>query len=138
MKRLLLLALAGLSACAHVREKGDLEDLKPTLEAFHQRLRWRDYRGAADFLVAERRTSFTRARLARNDDRDLSFTDYQLEDCDISKDVKTASCVSRMGWIRLPSPSEEQAVVTSVWTWDGYAWRLKSQDGGPFQPELAP
>ena len=136
--RLTLLALPlALAACATTRKKGDLEDLKPTVESFHRHLRWRDFRGASDFMLRELRPGFLRARLDKNDDRDLTVSDYQLEDCTVSADVRTATCVSRLQWFRLPSSTEASDVITSVFVWDGRNWRLKSQDKGPF-PELLP
>lgn len=137
MRTTLLLAVA-LTGCATTRQKGDLADLKPTVEAFHRHLRWKDFRGATDFMVREKRAEFIKARLDRNDDRDLTVSDYQLEDCTVEADARTAACVSRINWLRLPSVSETSEVVTSVFVWDGRHWRLRSQVNGPFQPELAP
>ena len=136
--RTVLLSMIFLTGCLTSRQRGDVEDLKPTVESFHRHLRWRDFRGASDFMIKEKRAGFLHARLERNDDRDLTVSDYQLEDCVVAADVRTATCVSRLMWFRLPSPSESSDVITSVFIWDGRNWRLKSQDKGPFQPELAP
>jgi hypothetical protein len=136
-KTSMLLAGILLSGCATTQKRGDLSDLKPTVEAFHRHLRWKDFRGATDFMVDERRAAFIKARLDRNDDRDLTVSDYQLEDCTVEADFITAACVSRINWIRLPSVSETSEVVTSTFVWDGRKWRLQSQDMGPFQPELS-
>lgn len=137
MRTTLLLAVV-LCGCTTTQKRGDLADLKPTVEAFHRHLRWKDFRGATDFMVNEKRADFIKARLDRNDDRDLTVSDYQLEDCTVEADATTAACVSRINWIRLPSISETSEVVTSVFVWDGRKWRLKSQQNGPFQPELGP
>lgn len=136
MRTVLLLAVLA-SGCATTRKRGDIEDLKPTVEAFHRHLRWKDFRGATDFMVKEKRAGFIKARLERNDDRDLTVSDYQLEDCTVSGDVRIASCVARLNWLRLPSSTESSEIVTSVFIWDGRNWRLLSQENGPFQPELA-
>jgi hypothetical protein len=132
----LLLAVA-LSGCATTRNKGDVADLKPTVEAFHRHLRWKDFRGATDFMVQEKRAGFIKARLERNDDRDLTVSDYTLEDCTIAGDQRTADCISRLNWIRLPSVSETSEVVTCKFAWDGHNWKLYGMENGPFQPELA-
>ncbi|MDX2010964.1 MAG: hypothetical protein SFW67_12265 [Myxococcaceae bacterium] len=130
-----VLACAALSACATMRNKPDVEELKPTIEAFHQRARWKDFRGAADLIVPERRTSYVKARLKTDDERDLFITDYELEDAKISSDG-TAEVVSKMTWYRLPSASTKTTVVVSVFVWREGKWWLESQDDGPF-PELA-
>lgn len=126
------------AACVTGRpSKPDSETLKPRIEDFHLRSRWRDYRGAAELLVAERRTPFLKARAAKNDEKDLSITDYQLEECTFSNDGARAECISNISWVRLPSPSESRATVTSVFVWDGSNWYLAQQDEGPFAAELS-
>lgn len=137
IRTILLLAVA-LSGCATTRVKGDVSDLKPTVEALHRHFRWKDFRGATDFMVQEKRGPFIKARLDKKDDRDLTVSDYQLEDCVVSGDQRQAACVSRISWIRLPSMTETTDTVTTNFMWDGRNWRMMSQEGGPFQPELAP
>ncbi len=126
------------TACVTGRaSKPDTETLKPRIEDFHLRSRWRDYRGAAELLVTERRAPFLKARSVKNDEKDLSITDYQLEECTFSNDGARAECISNISWIRLPSPSESRATVTSVFVWDGSNWYLAQQDEGPFAAELS-
>jgi len=128
---LLWVALASAS-CATV-SKPDLDELKPAVEAFHQRLRWKDFRGAADLIVPERREAFIRARTRLKDDKDLFITDFQLEDARTSPDQAVARTVARLSWYRLPSTTEETAVITNVFAWRQGAWLLESQDSGPFE-----
>jgi hypothetical protein len=132
---LLWVALASAS-CATV-SKPDLDELKPAVEAFHQRLRWKDFRGAADLIVPERREGFLKERTRLKDDKDLYITDFQLEDAKTSPDQSVARAVARLSWYRLPSTTEETAVVTNVFAWREGAWFLESQDSGPFE-ELRP
>ena len=134
MRVLLLLTLAG-SACASAKV-GDLDVLEPTLETFHQRSRWRDYRGAAELVVPEKRDAFLKARDAMHDDKDLFITDYQLEDAKYGGDKSWAVCVSRINWYRLPSVSEQSVVVTSRMVWRDAKWMVDAMDGGPFASEL--
>ncbi len=134
----LLLFLTLAPACAHNQKADGLEALKPAIETFHQRIRWKDYRGAAEMIVDERRAAFHLARAAQHDDRDLSFTDYQLEDAKLSDDGLSATVVSRLSWMRLPSVTEKEALVTSHWVYRSNSWWIESQDAGPFLPELAP
>lgn len=128
---LLVVAAALTWACAGVK-KGELEELKPAIESFHQRIRWKDFRAAAELVVPERRLEFIRARMANGDDRDFFITDFQLEDAQISKDLLSAEAVSRVSWYRLPSNTEQSAFITSTYVWRDSHWLLESQDAGPF------
>jgi hypothetical protein len=136
MPRTLVLLVAAVLSCAGLRAKPDVEELKPTIEAFHQRSRWKDFRGAADLIVPERRTAFVKARSKTNDEKDLFITNFDLEDAKISSDG-LAEVVSRISWYRLPSNVEKTATVTSVFVWREGKWWLESQDEGPF-PDLMP
>ena len=123
------------SGCA-TTPKGEIDDLKPTIRAVHQSFRWKDFRGAADMLVAERQDAFIKARLKANDDQDLFITNFELEDAKISPDQLVAKVVTKISWYRLPSTTEKTAVVTSVFVWREGAWKLESQDDGPFEDLL--
>lgn len=129
----------GLTAvgCATVRPP-DLEELKPAVEAFHQRVRWRDFRGASDLLVPEHRDAFLRARVKLKDERDLFITDFQLEDARMSRGRDAALAVSKVSWYRLPSNSESTSTVTSTFVWRENQWMMESQDEGPFEDLRAP
>lgn len=124
--------------------KGDPEELKPAVETFHQRARWKDFRGAAEFIVRERRGPFIKERSRLNDDRDLFITNFELEDAKIADDTVTAEVVTKISWYRLPSTSEQTKTVTNVFVWRDGAWQLESQDDGPFEdmkpepPKVAP
>lgn len=136
MTRALALIFAlQLAACAH--DKGDLEALKPAAEKFHQRARWKDFRGAAELIVEERQAAFIKARLKHDDDRDLYITNFELEDARVAPDLMSATVISKISWYRMPSNVEKTAVVTSVFVWRHEAWILESQDDGPFE-ELKP
>lgn len=134
IRRLCLLCLV--CACATVKTP-DAEELKPTVEAFHQRARWKDFRGAAELVVPERRRSFISGRARLNDERDLFITDFQLEDAQVQPEHQLARVVSRLSWYRLPSTSEQSSTLTSVFVWREGHWLLESQDSGPFE-ELRP
>ncbi len=137
MRALVLLSVVSFG-CATLK-RADVEELKPAVEAFHQRARWKDFRAAAELVVPERRDAFVRARAKAKDDRDLFVTDFQLEDAKVTQGEgsTTATAVSKLSWYRLPSTTEESATVTSVFVWREGRWLLESQDGGPF-PELLP
>ena len=133
---IVVLLLSFLPACAAWRARPDVEELKPAIEAFHQRARWKDFRGAADLLVPERRKAFVKARTKTDDERDLFITNFDLEDAKVSG-AGLAEVVSRISWYRLPSNVEKTATVTSVFVWRDGKWWLESQDEGPF-PDLMP
>jgi hypothetical protein len=123
-------------ACCATLKTPDMEALKPAIEKFHQQARWKDFRGASDFLVEERREAFIEARSEANDDKDLFITDFSLEDATVSQDKQRATAVSKISWYRMPNATENQATVTSVFVWRDGRWLLESQKRGPF-PELA-
>ena len=126
-----LLALT-FSNCVTV-PKGEIEDLKPAVRAVHQSFRWKDFRGAAEMMVAERQEAFIKARTKLNDDKDLFITNFELEDAKLSPDMLVAKAVTRISWYRLPSTSEQTATVTSIFVWRDGIWQLESQDDGPFE-----
>lgn len=132
--RILLAATlcALLAACAHSQKPSGLEGLKPIAEGFHRLARWKDYRGAASFIVPERRAAFERARANRDDDTNLSITDYELEDVVLLPDGRHALVLSRMSWTRLPSVSVNTDTVTSEFVWRDGTWLLARQERGPF------
>jgi hypothetical protein len=137
MKRAVTLLIVLVAASCVGVKKGEVEELKPAVEAFHQRVRWKDFRGAADLMVEERRAPFIKARAKLKDERDLFITNFELEDAKISADLMAATAVTRISWYRLPSTTEETATVTSLFVWREGTWQLESQDEGPFE-ELKP
>jgi hypothetical protein len=141
VSHLFLLALGPLAVlsavgCAHGVRATRLEELRSAADGFHQRIRWKDFRGAAELVAPERRVAFERARRSQNDDRDLSITDYEIENISLSADASSATVISRLSWTRLPSVSEHSEVVTSEFALREGAWVLCAQDGGPFLAEL--
>jgi hypothetical protein len=109
--------------------------LKPAAETFHQRVRWKDFRGAAELVVPERRKAFEDARKRQHDDRDLEIMDYELEDARLL-DRDRAVVVSKLSWSRLPSLTVNTDVVSSEFIWLDGVWFLTRQDAGPFAAEL--
>jgi hypothetical protein len=131
-----VLTVLVVASCVGVK-KGEIEELKPAIEAFHQRVRWKDFRGAADLMIVEKRPAFLKARAKLKDDRDLFVTNFELEDAKISGDLMSATAVTKLSWYRLPSTTEETVTVTSLFVWREGMWQLESQDDGPFE-ELKP
>jgi hypothetical protein len=130
---LLTLCIAG---CAHGVRATRLEELRTAADLFHQRIRWRDFRGAAEMVAPERRLAFERARKTQHDDRDLSITDYEIENIHLSADSSSATVTSRLSWTHLPSLSEHSELVNSQFALRDGSWFLCAQDGGPFAEEL--
>jgi hypothetical protein len=125
------IVLLTLSACN--QHAGNPSTLKPRIEKFHQAIRWKDFSAASKLLRPEKQALFLNARLQ---DNDLSITDYELEQAEISADGTTAVCTSRLSWFRLPQISEHSALVRSHFVWENKNWYLDRQENGPFQ-ELA-
>lgn len=132
----LLGVVALLSACAHQPTQDRSKTLKKAVDTFDQRVRWKDFRGAMQLLVPERRDGFDDARNAQNDERDLSVTEIEIEDAQLSPDGSRAIVLSRYSWMRLPSTSVKSERVTSEWVFASGAWFLTRQVGGPFESEL--
>jgi hypothetical protein len=125
------------AACAHAPQQPDAAGLPPTVESFFDKVRWRDLRAAAQWVIDERRQDFLKAVAKRQDDRDLSVTDFALEDVRFSPDGRTATVLSRVRWVRLPSVTEQSEEVTSQFVWKAGAWWLARQEAGPFGEELS-
>lgn len=133
---LCLLPLLG-GGCSHTKPTSSgLEGLKPAVEDFHKQVRWGEFRAAARYVVPERRADFERARREKNDARDLSITDYEIDEATLAADAMHATVISRIQWMRLPSMSAKTSTVTSEWVYVGGAWLLERQSDGPFADEL--
>jgi hypothetical protein len=134
---LLLVALLG-GACAHTPQSSGLEGLRPVVEDFHKRIRWKDFRGAARHVVPERREAFLRARAELHDERDLSITDFEVLDAQLAPDGMRAAVTTRIQWMRLPSASEQTATMTEeyVYAQQEKTWQLERMLDGPFEGEL--
>jgi hypothetical protein len=131
---LLVFTLGG--ACAHTQKTSDVQSLRPVVEAFFKRVRWKDYRIAARYIVPERRQDFERASLERQDERDLAITDYEIQDVEVVEEGQRAIVTSRMQWMRLPSATEKTETVTSEFVYRNGTWFLERQLGGPFDGDL--
>lgn len=123
--------------CAHTPRSTGLEGLKPVAEKFHQSIRWKSYREAAEMIVPERREAFLRARQRQKDERDLSITDYDMQEAKISADGMHAHLVTHLSWMRLPSASEHTQNVTTEFVSRNGVWLVEHQDAGPFIPEMS-
>jgi len=134
----LLVTLTCLSACnqAQVRAETDVRDVKAAAEAFHRRVRWKDFQSASDLVVPERRAAFLAAREAQRDERDLTIADYELLELRVEPDSGRAEVVSRMSWFRMPNLSEHTDTVITELVPAGTGWLIARQNKGPFTPEL--
>ena len=114
MRRALTAISCCLFASCATANKGDLDLLKPTLDTFHGRMRWKDYRLLQQQLVPEKRTAFMKASDDRDDTKNLFITDYQLEECQMSPgDQTVAICMSKVSWYRLPSARPSRGVSST-------------------------
>jgi len=129
---LVLLALP-LLACSHAAFEAGAGQLKSDAEDFEKSLRFQDYGGAAQLVTPSRRQAFLAAR--RKEGNDLTITDMEVIDVQMSADGKHAIVMSRMRWVKLPSVTEVTAEVHEQWDVAGTGWQLMAMSGGPF-PEL--
>ena len=132
-----VLVLLVVSACAHTRRSSGAEGARKAAELFHHRARWKDFGGAALLLVPEKRAGFEEARRMLNDDRELSISDYQLDELQLSADGLSARVLSKVGWHRLPSLSQHDETVVTELVWRDGAWLVSRQENGPFHEELS-
>ncbi|MFN0062135.1 MAG: hypothetical protein ACKVPX_06440 [Myxococcaceae bacterium] len=128
----------GLWGCAHLSGGGPSADIKAAADEFHKRARWRDFIGVSELVVSEKREAFEDARRIGEDDRDLTITDYEVLDVRAAPDGDSGRVVSRVQWLRLPSPTERTAQVRTELVKREGAWFVKSQDDGPFVAVLRP
>ncbi|QRK08488.1 hypothetical protein JQX13_52755 [Archangium violaceum] len=131
-----LLALTLGGACAHTKKTTDIESLRPVVESFHQRVRWKDFRFATRHIVPERRQDFEKALRESEAERDLNITDYEIENVEMAEEGQRAIVTSIIRWTRLPSVSEQKATVTSEFVFRNGTWLLERQLGGPFDGVL--
>ena len=136
-RKTILVAALIAAACAHAPQQPDAAALPPTVDSFFDKVRWRDMRAAAQLVVADRRPDFLKAAARRQDDRDLTLTEFTAEDVRFSADGKKATVLSHLRWVRLPSATEQSEEVTSEFVWDAGAWWLARQEAGPFGEELS-
>jgi hypothetical protein len=129
---LVLLALP-LLACSHTPFEASASSLKTDAEDFEKSLRFQDYGGAAQLVTPSRRQAFLAAR--RKEANDLTITDMEVIDVQMSADAKHAIVMSRMRWVKLPSVTEVTVEVHEQWDVAGTGWQLMAMSGGPF-PEL--
>jgi hypothetical protein len=129
----LALLVLPLLACSHSVFEGSAGQLKTDAEDFEKSLRFQDYGGAALVVTPAKRQAFLAAR--RKEGNDLTITDMEVIDVQMSADGKHAIVMSRMRWVKLPSVTEVTAEVHEQWDVAGTGWQLMAMSGGPF-PEL--
>ena len=133
---LLVCALCG--ACSHTPKTSasELEALKTTVDEFHRRVRWKDYRFATRYVVPELRSDFTRSLKENRDEKDLDITEYEVEGVDVAPEGGRAVVTSKFSWTRLPSSTVHEDTVTSEFVLRQGQWLLNKQTGGPFDGAL--
>ncbi len=119
-------------SCAHGPKHAPPASLKPVAEQFLERIRWKDFFGASDLVVPERRDAFRKARLDGKDERDLSISEYELDRLELSPDATRAKVYAHLKWVKLPSMSEHEEVVVSEFVDYQGTWLLARLENGPF------
>jgi hypothetical protein len=125
-------------ACAHGAPRADPAALKPLADHLMERTRWKDFLAIQAMVVPERRETFLKAREDDKDERDLSFSECELEKVELAPDGSHATVTAAVKWVKLPSSVEQSAHVKSeLWDYRG-SWLLARQEGGPFEELAAP
>ncbi len=137
MTRMLLcgMFLSFLFACAGL--PSSMPDFMPAQQDFAERLRWRDFAGAARHLTAEQQDEF-RQRLAALED--LHITDFRLESAEFSPAGDRVVTWNAMEYYLLPSMTVKTLRYRQDWIVSG-ADRLHSGDWlivTPFPPIPSP
>jgi len=123
-------------ACSTV--KGDVSTLKPTMETFHENMKCKELRRITATLLPERRDAFEKACRARDDDKNLFVTEYELEECKVQQpEGVEAVCYSKVTWYRLPSANAKTVSVATTLRWKGNLWFVDKQSDGPFAEDLS-
>jgi hypothetical protein len=131
---LLLFPLLILSACAGTHSGGQSpEALKKAAQRFFHDVRWRDFASAAAQLVPEKQDAFSRARRHAHDDKDLSITEYDLEEVKLAPDALSGQAIVSLSWVRIPSVTVESAEIETDFVYQDGQWRVARMDGGPFE-----
>src|SRR5262245_8802487 len=92
-------SFSSFAACVHTTLAVRGETLKPAAEAFHQSIRWRDFKAASGMIVPERRTAFDSARRAMKDEKDLTISDYQLDELKVAPNGEKGWVTSHVSWV---------------------------------------
>ena len=107
-------------------------------KAAHQYLisvRWSDWTSASQLLVPERRDAFMTARRKGHDERDLSISDFEIEEVKMAPDTSSGQVTAELNYTRLPSVSVKTEDTTLFLIWRDGRWLVDHEVGGPF-PDL--
>lgn len=89
-------------------------------------------------IIPDRQSLFLMSRKKGGDEKNLSVSDYELLEGQLSPDASRATFVSEMSWVRLPSLTEKSAQVTTHFAFVNGHWWVTQQEGGPFEELSTP
>ncbi len=105
----------------------------PTQRDFSERLRWRDFAGAARYMAPEAAADFNRRF---SDLPDLNITDVRLDSAEFSADGKRVETRNSVEYFLLPSATIKTFRYEQAWEvvggdrWHGGTWLIVT----PFPP----
>lgn len=106
---LLLLTACGLAARPR-------QELTTAFQDYTQRLRWKDYAGAAAYLPEEHRESFRQRFDAL---ADLNIVDVRIDSVDFREAENRATTVTVVEYYMLPSLVVKKSRLSQEWVYEG-------------------
>lgn len=114
------LLLGGVLGCGP-RDRG--VDLKETVRAYNQRLRWNAFEQASMFVVAEERAAWLASRSGGS--AGLQITDIQIIRLQKPDPVdKTVEVLVALTWYRMPDTTVRRATWAQVWREGPGGWQV--------------
>lgn len=135
LRALWLLLIVPFLACSHQDKPEGPNAMRKAAEEFMQRVRWKDFAGAAEMLVPARREHFVSDRRKAHDERDLSILDYDLEELKMAPDAMSGQIDASISYSKLPSVSVKNDDISLFFVFRDGHWFVDRMVGGPF-PEL--
>ena len=129
---LLLFSLLG---CAHAQKGDRPTEMKKAAQHYLTAVRWNDWASASQLIVPERRDAFMAARRKGRDERDLTVSDFELEQLKMAPDALSGRVEAEISYTRLPSVSVKTEDTTLFLVFRNGNWYVDHEIGGPF-PDL--
>lgn len=125
-RRVLLALLLALTASLVSTACGSTDkglDLKDSVRAYNQRLRWNAFEAASAFVAAEKRATWLASRAGNA--AGLHFTDIQVVRLQQpNPDEKSVDVLVAFSWYRLPETTVQSALWAQTWQEDKGRWHV--------------
>jgi hypothetical protein len=131
----LLFFVVSFLACAHGQRDDRGTALKKAAHQYLISVRWSDWMSASQLIVPEKRDAFMHARRKGHDERDLSISDFEIEEVKMAPDTLSGEVTAELNYTRLPSVTVKTEDTTLFLIWRDGRWLVDHEVGGPF-PDL--